>query len=54
MKLTVGRFGRAYTRGAGVLSSSESLSDSDESDSWLLLAIDDMRMKAILLAPPGC
>ena len=38
----VGRFGRADTRGAGVLSSSESLSDSDESDScgssWLLMS----------------
>ena len=38
----VGRFGRADTRGAGVLSSSETLSDSDESDScgssWLLMS----------------
>jgi len=42
LKLTVGRFGRADTRGAGVDSSSESLSDSDESDSggssWLLMS----------------
>ena len=42
LKLTVGRFGRADTHGAGVLSSSESLSDSDEGDScgssWLLMS----------------